>query len=92
MATYDESTYGERVADIYDEWTDVPPTTEAAVEFLASIAGRGRILELGIGTGRIALPLSARGFKVSGLDASPKMVEKMRAKPGGDAISVSIND
>ena len=92
MADYDESTYGERIADVYDHFFTTPANAEDAAEFLASIAGKRRLLELGIGTGRIALPLAARGIKISGIDASPKMVEKMREKPGGDAIPVSIGN
>lgn len=92
MPDYDESTYGERIADIYDQFFTTPANAEDAAEFLASVAGKRRVLELGIGTGRIALPLAARGIKVSGIDASPKMVEKMREKPGGDAIPVSIGN
>ena len=92
MAEYDESTYGERIADVYDHFFTTPANAEDAAEFLASVAGKRRVLELGIGTGRIALPLAARGIKVSGIDASPKMVEKMREKPGGDAIPVTIGN
>jgi SAM-dependent methyltransferase len=91
MADYDESTYGERIADIYDELHSFLDTTEAAIEFLAGLAGR-RVLELGIGTGRVALGLVGRGFRVSGIDASPAMIEKLRAKPGGDTIPVTIGD
>ena len=90
--TYDASTYGERIADVYDAWPRLPATTERAVECLASVAGRGPILELGIGTGRIAFPLLQRGFAVHGIDASPAMVARLRAKPGGDRIPVAIGD
>jgi len=62
------------------------------VEFLAQVAGPGPVLELGIGTGRIALPLAERGLEVHGIDASEEMVSKLRAKPGGDAIQVTIGD
>jgi len=89
---YDASTYGERIADIYDHLPQVPRNAEAAVSFLASVAGPGPALELGIGTGRIALPLSARGLAVHGLDASPAMVAKLRAKPGGQRIPVTLGD
>lgn len=92
MADYDESTYGERIADVYDELHGFLDTTEAAVEFLSALAGRRRVLELGIGTGRIALGLVGRGVRVCGIDASPAMVEKLRAKPGGDTIPVTIGD
>jgi SAM-dependent methyltransferase len=92
MPDYDESTYGERIADIYDELHTFLDTTEAAAEFLAAIAGRRRVLELGIGTGRVALGLVGRGLRVYGIDASPAMVEKLRAKPGGATIPVTIGD
>jgi SAM-dependent methyltransferase len=93
MADYETHTYGEKVADIYDRMPYVAARpTDATVEFLASIAGKRRVLELGIGTGRIAIPLAAKGFKVSGLDASEKMVAQMRAKPGGDAIPVVMGN
>ncbi|HUO05548.1 MAG TPA: class I SAM-dependent methyltransferase [Candidatus Binataceae bacterium] len=92
MAFLDPSAYGERIAPVYDAITQPVSDAEPAVAFLASIAGRGRILELGIGTGRIALPLAARGFKVCGIDASPKMVKQLRAKSGGEAIPVEIGN
>jgi SAM-dependent methyltransferase len=62
------------------------------VEFLAGLAGDGRVLELAIGTGRVALPLAARGITVEGIDASAAMVERLRAKPGGTSIPVTIGD
>ncbi len=64
----------------------------AAVAFLASLAGPGPALELAIGTGRIALPLAVRGIRVDGIDISAAMVEQLRAKPGGDRLSVTIAD
>jgi SAM-dependent methyltransferase len=81
-ATYDESS-----ADMFDA-----RAVEPAVEVLAELAGGGRALELGIGTGRIALPLSRRGVAVHGIDLSRAMVARLRAKPGGDAIGVTIGD
>lgn len=63
-----------------------------AVDFLAALAGDGRVLELAIGTGRVALPLAARGVMVEGVDASAAMVERLRAKPGGESIPVTIGD
>ena len=65
---------------------------EVTVEVLAELAGGGRALELGVGTGRIAVPLAGRGVPVHGIDLSRAMVDRMRAKPGGDAIGVSIGD
>jgi SAM-dependent methyltransferase len=91
MADYEQSTYGDRIAAVYDQFHSHSPVTrftDATVEFLASIAGNRRVLELGIGSGRIAVPLAAKGLKVFGIDASEKMVEKMREKPGGDTMPV----
>jgi SAM-dependent methyltransferase len=91
MEQYGPETYGERVADVYDEWYSLP---DAAAEcaLLTELADGGRVLELGIGTGRVALPLAANGVDVCGIDASPAMIARLRAKPGGDAIPVTIGD
>jgi SAM-dependent methyltransferase len=91
MAEYGPETYGERVADVYDEWYR-PVDSAPEVALLTELADGGPALELGIGTGRVALPLAASGIEVHGLDASPAMVERMRAKAGGDAIPVTIGD
>ncbi|MFD5795344.1 class I SAM-dependent DNA methyltransferase [Streptomyces diastatochromogenes] len=91
----DDGYFGESVATTYDESTTEmfdPEVVEPAVDLLAELAGGGRALELGIGTGRIALPLTRRGVEVHGIELSRAMVERMRAKPGGDAIGVSIGD
>jgi SAM-dependent methyltransferase len=64
----------------------------AAVAFLEQMAGSGPALELGIGTGRIALPLAARGIRVDGIDFSPAMVDELRTKLGGDQLSVTLGD
>ena len=69
-----------------------PAVVDPAVDFLADLAGDGAALELGIGTGRIALPLSRRGVRVHGIDLSPAMVAQLRAKPGADDIGVTIGD
>ena len=77
--------FGERVAAGYDDPADKmfdPAIIEPTVDFLAGLAGEGRALELGIGTGRIALPLVARGVEVHGIDLSKAMVERLRAKTG----------
>ncbi len=89
MAGYDEATYGERIAETYDTRPEIPTDTDDTVAFLAEVAGKGPVLELGIGTGRIALPLAGRGVLVSGIDASPAMVAKLRRKPGGSRIPVT---
>jgi len=91
MEDFGPETYGDRVADVYDEWYK-PADTAAEVALLTELAQGGRALELGIGTGRIALPLAANGVEVHGVDASVAMVERMRAKPGGGAIPVTIGD
>jgi SAM-dependent methyltransferase len=87
--------FGESVAARYDESSaDMfePDVVAPAVDFLAALADGGPVLELGIGTGRLALPLAARGVPVQGIDLSTAMVERLRAKPGGDAIPVAIGD
>jgi SAM-dependent methyltransferase len=87
--------FDERIAAGYDATsTDMyePGVLEPAVDFLAGLAGAGSALELGIGTGRIALPLSERGVHVHGIDISPPMVAQLHAKPGSDAIGVTIGD
>jgi SAM-dependent methyltransferase len=92
MPDYDETTYGERIAEVYDTLTEVPTDTDEAVALLSELAGGGRALDLGIGTGRLALPLRARGIRVEGIDASPAMVEKLRSKPGGQEIPVTMGN
>jgi Methyltransferase domain len=92
MDGYGPETYGERIAEVYDEMFHPPTSAADTVEFLAGLAGDDRALELAIGTGRIALPLAARGIEVHGIDASEAMVAKLRAKPGGQDIPVTIGD
>jgi SAM-dependent methyltransferase len=79
--------YDAKSADLFE-----PAVVEPAVSFLADLAGKGAALELGIGTGRLALPLSRRGVHVHGIELSPAMVAKLRAKPGSDNIGVTIGD
>ncbi|MGH3273366.1 MAG: class I SAM-dependent DNA methyltransferase [Streptosporangiaceae bacterium] len=90
-----EDHFGGRVAECYDATSaDMfqPTAVDPVVSFLADLAGDGRALELGIGTGRIALPLRQRGVPVHGIDLSPDMVARLRAKPGGRDIGVTIGD
>jgi SAM-dependent methyltransferase len=90
----DDGYFDERVASRYDDSSAAMFSSEAVepvVEFLAELAAGGA-LELGIGTGRIALPLSRRGVEVHGIDLSQAMVARLRAKPGGAAIPVAIGD
>jgi SAM-dependent methyltransferase len=90
-----ENLFGEAVAASYDENSaDMfePSVVEPTVDFLADLAGDGAALELGIGTGRIALPLARRGIPVRGIDLSEAMVARLRAKPGAEQIAVTIGD
>jgi SAM-dependent methyltransferase len=92
---HDDGYFGERLAARYDD--DVaelfdPEVLVPVIDFLVELAGNGRALELGIGTGRIALPLARRGVEVHGIDLSEAMVAELRAKPGGEDIAVTIGD
>jgi SAM-dependent methyltransferase len=90
-----EDHFGEEIAERYDE-TSADMFDEAViaptVDFLAALAGDGAALEFGVGTGRIALPLAARGVHVHGIDLSEAMVAKFREKPGADKIEVTVGD
>jgi predicted TPR repeat methyltransferase len=87
--------FGEQVAATYDDDSAgmfTPAAVDPVVDFLAGLAGDGGALELGIGTGRIALPLSQRGVRVHGVDLSAAMLARLRAKPGASAIGVTLGD
>jgi SAM-dependent methyltransferase len=88
----DPAAYGEAIADVYDDWYADVSDVEGTVEAIAALAAGAPVLELGIGTGRIALPLAAAGVDVHGIDASPAMVGRLRAKPGGESIPVTVGD
>ncbi|GLF99103.1 class I SAM-dependent DNA methyltransferase [Streptomyces yaizuensis] len=94
MDDIEDGWFGESVAAGYDTSTGMfaPDVVAETADFLAALAGGGRALELGIGTGRIALPLAARGVPVHGIDMSRAMVARLRAKPGGAGIGVTIGD
>jgi SAM-dependent methyltransferase len=89
---YTDATYGDRIAEAYDEWYEASfaEDTAAAVSFLNTLAMDGPALELGIGTGRLALPLAEAGIDVHGIDASAAMVAKLQSKPGGDRIPITV--
>jgi SAM-dependent methyltransferase len=91
---YDPAAYGERIAQFYDRWH--PPTgfldPAPVVAALRDLAGRKGALELGVGTGRVAIPLAESGVAVVGIEASPRMAEQLRAKPGGDRVEVVVSD
>lgn len=88
----DPAAYGEAIADVYDDWYATVSDVEGTVAAVARLAAGGPVLELGIGTGRLALPLVAAGAEVHGVDASPAMVDRLRAKPGGAAVPVLVAD
>ena len=90
-----EDYFGEPMAERYDESAaDMfePAVVDPVVDFLGGLAGHGAALELGIGTGRIALPLAQRGIRVHGIDLSGAMAARLRAKPGAEQIGVTIGD
>ena len=88
MRDYEPTTFGDKMAERYDSW--FPHVDPHMIERLSQLSRRGKVLELGIGTGRVALPLRQRGVEMHGVDASPAMVEKMRLKEGGEDIPVKI--
>ena len=92
MEGYGASTYGDAIADVYDDWYQGFFDVEQTVAVLKELAAGGRVLELAIGTGRVAIPLAAGGVEVVGVDASERMVAKLRDKPGGASIPVTIGD
>jgi SAM-dependent methyltransferase len=95
VSDYGPDTYGERWASVYDDWVAryaMTSDAEGVAERLADLAGDGPALELAVGSGRVALPLVARGVDVHGIDASPAMLERLRAKPGGEQVHVTVGD
>ncbi|MFI6638675.1 class I SAM-dependent DNA methyltransferase [Streptomyces sp. NPDC050504] len=95
MTADEDGYFGEEIAATYDESSAErfrPEEVAPAVDVLAGLAGDGGALEFGVGTGRIALPLSGRGVPVHGIDMSRAMVARLRTKPGGDAVAVTVGD
>jgi SAM-dependent methyltransferase len=88
MDTYQDETYGERIAEVYDDW--YAEYEDATLTTLHELAQGGRALELGIGTGRIALPLQQQGVEVHGIDVSEAMLARLRAKPGGERLPITV--
>jgi SAM-dependent methyltransferase len=90
-----ENLFDQRIAQNYEtRWPEVvvPAVVQPIVDFLVDQAGDGPVLELAVGTGRIALPLRQRGISVSGIDLSPDMIAELRAKPGAEDIDVTVGD
>ncbi|HYI61297.1 MAG TPA: class I SAM-dependent methyltransferase [Acidimicrobiales bacterium] len=97
MEGYDAATYGDRFADVYDDWYADEEATAACVTALVALAAEvagpaARLLELGVGTGRLALPLAADGLAVTGLDASAAMLDRLAAKPGAERVTRVAGD
>ena len=90
MEEYESGTYGAEWAPDYDRI--FPDVASGMVDRLAELANGGRVLELAIGTGRVALPLKERGVDITGIDISPEMVERLRLKPGGTDIPVEMGN
>jgi 16S rRNA A1518/A1519 N6-dimethyltransferase RsmA/KsgA/DIM1 with predicted DNA glycosylase/AP lyase activity len=89
------NSFDERIAKSYEaKWPELfePAMVDPVVALLAELAGTGAALELGVGTGRIAIPLRRRGVPVHGIELSPAMVAQLRTKPGSDDIGVTIGD
>ena len=87
--------WGREIADVYDEVNaglSAPEILGPMVDLLVGLAGDGRALEFAIGTGRVALPLAARGIDVQGIELSPHMAERLRAKPGAGGVRVTVGD
>jgi SAM-dependent methyltransferase len=91
-ATYDPGAYGRAMAEDYDSLYRAVPETDDAVETLVRLGEGDAVLEMGIGTGRLALPLLSRGVTVAGIEGSEEMVARLQSKPGGDRIPVVIGD
>lgn len=90
---FDPTTYGRSFAEVYDEWYPADTQTDAAVRRIAGLCpAGGSVLELGVGTGRLALPLAASGLAVTGFDASAEMLAALAAKPDGDRVRVVLGD
>lgn len=94
MDGYEASTYGDRFADVYDDWYQDVSDVEATVERVTALAGPrgGRVLELGAGSGRLAVPLARTGLDVWAVDASEAMIERLRGKPDADRVRALVDD
>lgn len=95
MPGYGTSTYGDAFADVYDDWyagiSDVEATVGCLTALVESVGG-GSVLELAVGTGRLAIPLARTGVEVYGIDTSQAMLDRLRSKPGGDAVHIALGD
>jgi len=94
MKNYQKETLGDRLAEIYDQFTndDELVDTDELVAYLFELVGTGRALELGVGTGRVAIPLASKGTRVSAVEISERMIEKFGEKPGSELVNVIYGD
>lgn len=91
-SNYHSSTYGDGFADIYDDWYQDVTDVESTVAFIVSLAQGKKVLELGIGTGRLALPIAATGTPVSGVDSSSAMLDRLAKRDGSRLIKTHLAD
>ena len=97
MLRYDASTYGDAFADVYDDWYEGVSDVDTTADLVSGLAGRSRaagatVLELGVGTGRLALPLTARGLEVTGVDASPAMLTQLHERDPDRRVRTVLGD
>ncbi|GLW24844.1 methyltransferase domain-containing protein [Microbispora triticiradicis] len=92
MRNYSAESYGDAIASVFDVVNDDPAEVAAIVEFLRSRAGTGPVLEAGIGTGRIGIPLAGTGVEVFGVEVSREMANQLRTKPGAEKVTVEVGD
>ena len=96
MEGYDESTYGDAFADVYDDWYHGVSDVDSSVTALLALAGAGPVLELGVGTGRLAVPLAEagrdRGLDVVGIDSSPAMLARLAERDPGGLVEAVLGD
>lgn len=92
MQGYDDQTYGTSFAEVYDDWYGDVSDVAATIALVHNLADGGAVLELGVGTGRLAIPMAEAGLRVWGVDCSAAMLDRLRAKPGGDAVQCVLGD
>jgi ubiquinone/menaquinone biosynthesis C-methylase UbiE len=92
MQDYEAETYGDRIAEVYDELNPAPADITEAAKFVVAHAAGGRVLELGVGTGQLALAVAAHGVRVCGLDASAAMLAQLGTKPGAEGVVRVLGD
>ncbi len=92
MHGYRPDTYGESFADVYDDWYRDVSDIDATVAKISTLAKGGAVLELGVGTGRLALPLAKAGVEIVGIDSSRSMIDRLASKPGADAVTTVVGD